>query len=334
MKIIQFTDFQGKRRVGIVIDEYTIKMLVGEQTVYNLAQKAIQQHRALSELLNDQPVARSIDYEALIAEKRLLPPLDHPDPAHMLISGTGLTHLGSADARDQMHKQNPENKTDSMKMFQMGLEGGKPPAGQRAHPSWRGVQPEWFYKGDGQWVVAPYQTIHSPAFALDHGEEPEIVGLYVIGPQGQPYRLGFALGNEFSDHVMERQNYLYLAHSKLRPSSFGPEARLGALPQDIRGNARILRQGTVIWEKAFLSGEQNMSHSIANLEYHHFKYPHFRHPGDVHIHFFGTATLSFAHGITLQPEDEIEIQAEVFGRPLRNRLAIADTAKPQVFALY
>jgi hypothetical protein len=308
-------------------------MLVGEQTVYNLAQKAIQQHRPLSKLLNDQPIARRIDYEALIAEKRLLPPLDHPDPAHMLISGTGLTHLGSADARDQMHKQNSENETDSMRMFQMGLKDGKPPAGQSAPRDWLGVQPEWFYKGDGHWIVAPYQTIYSPAFALDHGEEPEIVGLYMIGPQGQPYRLGFALGNEFSDHIMERQNYLYLAHSKLRPSSFGPEVRLGELPQDIRGKVRILREKTVIWEKAFLSGEQNMSHSIANLEYHHFKYPHFRHPGDVHIHFFGTATLSFADGITLQSGDEIEIQAKALGRPLRNRLAIMDTAKPQILTL-
>ena len=44
-------------------------------------------------------------------------------------------------------------------------------------------------------------------------------------------RLGFALANEFSDHVTERGNYLWLAHSKLRPASFGPEMLLGDLPQ-------------------------------------------------------------------------------------------------------
>ncbi len=327
MRIIQFTDFQARKRVGIVVDAYTVEMLAGEQTVYHLAQKAIQRHRALPELLSDHKIARRIDYEALIAEKRLLPPLYHPDPAHMLISGTGLTHLGSADARDRMHKQNTGKVTDSMRMFQMGLEEGKPSEGQS------GVQPEWFYKGDGRWVVAPYQTLYSPSFALDYGEEPEVVGLYVIGPQGTPYRLGFALGNEFSDHIMERQNYLYLAHSKLRPSSFGPEVRLGKLPQDIRGKARILRKEAVVWEKDFFSGEKNMSHSIANLEYHHFKYPHFRHPGDVHVHFFGTATLSFADGITLQPGDEIEIEAKALGRPLRNPVAIMNTGKPQILAL-
>ncbi len=34
----------------------------------------------------------------------MLAPLDHPDPAHLLVTGTGLTHLGSAEGRDSMHK--------------------------------------------------------------------------------------------------------------------------------------------------------------------------------------------------------------------------------------
>ncbi len=65
-----------------------------------------------------------------------------------------------------------------------------------------------------------------------------------------------------------------------------------------------------------------MSHSIANLEYHHFKYDLFRRPGDVHAHFFGTATLSFADGITTQDGDEFEISSALFGRPIRNRLMV------------
>ena len=76
-----------------------------------------------------------------------------------------------------------------------------------------------------------------------------------------------------------------------------PELRLGELPADIRGVSRILRGGAVIWERPFLTGEANMSHSIANLEHHHFKYAAFRRPGEVHVHFFGTATLSFSDGI-------------------------------------
>src|SRR5437762_13337771 len=93
----------------------------------------------------------------------------------------------------------------------------------------------------------------------------------VIASNGTPFRIGFTLSNEFSDHVTERINYLYLAHSKLRPASFGPEIRVGAPPADIRGMSRIKRGAKVIWEKPFLSGEANMSHTFANLEHHHFK---------------------------------------------------------------
>jgi hypothetical protein len=54
-----------------------------------------------------------------------------------------------------MHKKiggDVESLSDSMKMFRMGVEGGKPP------PARRGVQPEWFYKGDGSIVRASGQA--------------------------------------------------------------------------------------------------------------------------------------------------------------------------------
>ena len=95
---------------------------------------------------------------------------------------------------------------------------------------------------------------------------------------------------------------------------------LGDLPSHVAGTSRLYRDGEVIWEKQFVSGEDNMSHSLANLEYHHFKYDLFRRPGDVHAHFFGTATLSFADGVTTQDGDEFEIESPLFGRPIRNRL--------------
>jgi hypothetical protein len=230
--------------------------------------------------------------------------------------------LGSAAARDAMH-QNLKQKaeagalTDSMRMFQWGVEGGMP---QGDMP---GAQPEWFYKGDGSIVAAPGQALASPDFALDGGEEPELVGLYLIGPDGTPHRLGYAIGNEFSDHVTERQNYLYLAHSKLRACAVGPELRTGELPADLRGSSRIRRGERVLWEKPFLTGEANMCHSLANLEYHHFKYAAHRRPGDVHLHFFGTATLSFADDMRAQPGDVFEIELPALGAPLRNPLRSA-----------
>jgi hypothetical protein len=288
----------------------------GASSVRDLALEALASGRGLAETVAAHGLGEAVDLVAQAEAGNLLAPIHHPDPAHLHLTGTGLTHLGSASTRSAMHaKANADDATDSMKMFRMGLEDGKP-------TSLPGVQPEWFYKGNGVHVAAPGTPLVSPAFALDGGEEPEIAGIYVVGEDGTPARVGWALANEFSDHVTERINYLYLAHSKLRPASIGPEILVGELPQDIRGESRIRRGGEVIWNKPFLSGEANMSHSFANLEHHHFKYAIFRQPGDVHVHMFGTATLSFADGVKPQAGDVFEIEAPAFGLPLRNPLAI------------
>jgi hypothetical protein len=47
-----------------------------------------------------------------------------------------------------------------------------------------------------------------------------------------------------------------------------------------------------------------------------------RRPGDIHVHCFGTATLSFAAGIRTQAGDVFEISAPEFGLPLANPLAV------------
>jgi hypothetical protein len=286
-------------------------------STYALAQEAVNTGKRLADTILAHGLGETVDLAALLARGRVTLPVSHPDPAHLHLTGTGLTHLGSASARDAMHAKltGEADLTDSMRMFRKGLEGGRPA------PGTVGAQPEWFYKGNGYTAVAPGATLEAPGFAADGGEEPEIAGLYLIGPDGTPHRIGWALGNEFSDHVTERENYLWLAHSKLRVASFGPEILLGDLPADVRGQSRIRRAGAVIWEKPFLSGEANMSHTLANLEHHHFKYPIFRQPGDLHVHFFGTATLSFADGLKTTTGDVFEIEAPEFGLPLCNPLA-------------
>jgi len=328
MRLAQFVDETGKRALAVTARGES-RLVRGARTTLDLARQAIDSGLSLRKLIADRGVGRPVDLLRALKERRVLPPIDHKDPAHVLVTGTGLTHLGSAEGRDRMHKDlsDPSKLTDSMRMFKLGLEGGKPGKGET------GVQPEWFYKGDGSIIVAPEGGLPSPAFALDGGEEPEIVGIYVIAEDGAPVRIGFALGNEFSDHVTERQNYLLLAHSKLRPASLGPELLVGDLPADIQGVSRIRRGRDVIWEKPFLSGEQNMAHSVANLEAHHFKYALFRRPGDVHLHFFGTATLSFSDGVQTQRGDVFEIASEPFGLPLRNRLGAESASKVKVRVL-
>jgi len=321
MRLTQVRTPSGERRVA-ASDGGRSRLLPGTATTYMLARAAILLGSHLDALVEARLASapeEPIDLPQAYGEGRILAPIDHPDPAHLIVSGTGLTHLGSAESRDKMHKDmaDPAKQTDSMKIFKKGVEGGRPA------PGTVGVQPEWFYKGDGSTVVAPGAAFPSPEFALDGGDEGEIVGLYVVAPDGTPWRVGFALGNEFSDHVMERENYLYLAHSKLRACSFGPELLIGSLADHVEGWATILRDGKTLWEKRFLSGEANMCHSFANLEAHHFKYPLFRRPGDVHVHYFGAATLSCLDGVRPRPGDVFELAVPLFGLPLRNGLAAA-----------
>jgi hypothetical protein len=291
----------------------------GAASTYALALEAIASGQSLAATIAAHGLGEAVDLARLLDEGRVTLPVTHPDPAHLHLTGTGLTHLGSASARDAMHTKldTAEVLTDSMRMFKMGLEGGRPMPGQI------GAQPEWFYKGNGHAAVAPGQPLTAPPCAEDGGEEPEVAGIYIIAPDGQPFRIGWALANEFSDHVVEKVNYLWLAHSKLRPASFGPEILVGDLPADLQGTSRIRRGGRVIWEKPFLSGEANMSHTYANLEHHHFKYGIFCQPGDLHVHMFGTATLSVADGIKTEAGDMFEIEAPPFGLPLKNPLAFA-----------
>lgn len=318
LRLLQHRAADGARSV-IAADGASDAFVCGIDSVRSLANKAIALGTDLAGAVAACGLGSAVDIAAELAAGRLLAPIDHPDAAHLFMTGTGLTHLGSAEGRDKMHREAAaaETQTDSMRIFLEGVENGKPAAGEVGH------QPEWFYKGNGFGLVGPGKPLMSPSFAKDGGEEPELAGIYLIGEDGTPFRLGVCLANEFSDHVTERHNYLWLAHSKLRQAALGPELLVGPLPMQIEGISRIYRDGTVFWEKPFLSGEENMSHSFANLEAHHFKYDVFRQPGDVHVHFFGTATLSFSEGIKTEVGDQFEMAAAPFTLPLRNTLAQA-----------
>jgi hypothetical protein len=318
LRLLQHRSADGARSV-ILAEGDAAHILPGVTSTRELALRAIADGVTLADAAKACGQGEAIDIAAEFAAGNLLAPIDHADSAHLLMTGTGLTHLGSAEGRDKMHQaaSSGSNLTDSMRMFLEGLEGGKPAKGTE------GQQPEWFYKGDGQLLVGPGEALVMPAFAKDGGEEPELAGIYLVGEDGTPYRLGLALANEFSDHVTERHNYLWLAHSKLRQAALGPELLLGTPPQKIEGTSKVIRDGETIWEKPFLSGEDNMSHTFANLEHHHFKYDLFRRPGDVHVHFFGTATLSFADGVTTEEGDVFEIAAAPFTLPVSNPLARA-----------
>jgi hypothetical protein len=320
VRLVQLTDRDLRRRAAVVEDD-ELRLIPKFDSVYRIALLALEQERPLIEVVNENVSDHTFSYDEVYlgeSEWSLIPCFDHPEErARCLISGTGLTHLASAKNRDSMHAdQQAKPVTDSMRMYEWGVEGGKPAEGQI------GVAPEWFYKGTGTILRGHGEPLEVPWFAEDGGEEPEIAGAYLIDWSGVPRRVGLMIGNEFSDHVMERKNYLYLAPSKLRTCAIGPELVLDAEFGDVRGETRILRGDTVVWSKDLATGEANMCHSLANMEHHHFKYAAHRQPGDVHIHFFGAGAFSFGAGIALEQGDVMEVAFDGFGRPLRNPITI------------
>jgi hypothetical protein len=314
----------GSSRRVAVVEEPHLRCLTEVQSLYELVQRCLSCGQHLSEQALALANGDVLDYNAIYAgtsEWRLLVPIDVPgSPSRLTIAGTGLTHLGSAKERQAMHLADAakaaETVTDSMRMFQLGMEGGRPVAGEI------GTAPEWFYKGNGFMLQAPFAPLMIPAYAEDGGEEAELAGIYVIGPDRIPYRIGMATGNEFSDHQFEKRNYLNLAGSKLRTCSLGPELVVGAEFLSVIGEVRIERRSETIWSKKVETGEKNMCHSLANLEHHHFKFEGHRQPGDVHVHFFGAHSLSFSEGIVLKDGDWIDVCYDGFGRALRNPIHV------------
>jgi len=341
MRVVQFVIPSVGRRVGFVDgdDVVDVTSATGSLTsVFDVFEASQDSGKSFEETLGDagRGGADRINYAGLLAAEvggdsaYLLAPFDHPDTHRVVVSGTGLTHTGSMKSRDQMHSGDDSSSgagetaeepvTDSAKMFQMGIDGGKPEPGER------GVSPEWFYKGNGTIVRGPGEGLEIPAFALDGGEEPELGGCYFIDRAGVPRRVGFTLGNEWADHETERINYLYLAPSKLRSCAIGPELVTDFVFDELTLECTVERYGELIYESGPLySGEEYMSHTLANCEDHHFKYPLHRIPGDAHIHFFGTSQLSYTtRDWKFQPGDVISISSEGFSAPLSNPVIAGD----------
>ncbi len=316
---------KGRQRKVALVEEPKLRLLDQTSSTYSLAQEAVTSGAKLTALVQKKLSNEALDYDPIYkgeSDWRVLLPIDHPEePTRCLVSGTGLTHLGSARDRQDMHAMAAENLTDSMKMFRWGIDGGRPADGQIGTP------PEWFYKGTGTLLRAHNEPLDVPPYAEDGGEEAEIAGIYLIDAEGRPRRVGMTCGNEFSDHVFEKKNYLNLAGSKLRTASLGPELAIDPAFDSVAGEVSIERLGHPLWTKSIRTGETEMCHSLRNMEHHHFKYETHRRPGDVHVHFFGAVSLSFGEGIRLATGDVMQIQFAGFGRALRNPLKAA-TAKP------
>ena len=328
MRLLQLRDGSGNRQVGLVEDA-SVRLLDGVDSMFSLAERALSSGAPLASLIEHAAGKSKVSYDEIYEGNsgwRILPAIDHPaEPTRCLVTGTGLTHLKSAENRQAMHAAGAA-PSDSMKMYEWGIEGGRPPVGQF------GVSPEWFYKGSGAILRGHGEPLLVPPHAKDGGEEAEIAGIYIVDRDGTPRRIGMAAGNEFSDHVFEEKNYLYLAASKLMTCALGPELIVDPDFRCVNGEVSIERGGKVIWHSSIRSGEEVMCHNLANMEHHHFKHPAHRSPGDLHVHFFGADAFSFGDHVQLQDGDVMQVQFSGFGRPLRNPVRV-DRSPQSFFAV-
>lgn len=287
-RLVQFLDTTGKRSVAAVTEDGRAWLVRGADSVYELAAYAGAAGKSLRETLMTFGFGEPVDIPTVLREGRALPPIDHPDPAHLLVTGTSLTSCGSI---------------------------------------------QWFYKGDGSTVVPPGGPITSWQLDAPVSTEPELAGVYVIGEDGSPLRVGFALANGLCDDQASVQSRDAGLPSQVRQSSFGPEILIGLPPREVRGYARVRRNEEIIYENRFLSGEGNMVRATHSLEVDHFRHESFRRPGDIHIHCFAVAPQPRADAVQLEPDDLCEIEAEPFAFPLSIRVGAVAAEPPAVRSL-
>jgi hypothetical protein len=99
---------RGEVRRVASVEEPQLRLLDGCCSIYELANLALAKGSKLSEAVGQRAAGDRLDYDPIYrgqSEWRILPPIDHPDePARCLLSGTGLTHLGSARNRQSMRR--------------------------------------------------------------------------------------------------------------------------------------------------------------------------------------------------------------------------------------
>src|ERR1700753_2051513 len=105
MRLVQFHERDGRRGLAVLAEDGSARLVEGAATAYELATRAVAEKLSLEALVARLGLGGAVDIRQALAEKRVLAPLDHPDPAHLVVTGTGLTHLGSAEGRGAMDKK-------------------------------------------------------------------------------------------------------------------------------------------------------------------------------------------------------------------------------------
>ena len=88
MNLIQFFASNGERAVGQVVGDVT-RQVNDATSVYDLALAALARNIGIGALIAEKGLGATVDKAVILAEGRMLAPVDHPDPAHRF----GSEHL-------------------------------------------------------------------------------------------------------------------------------------------------------------------------------------------------------------------------------------------------
>jgi hypothetical protein len=282
-RLVQIVHEEFGRRVALV-NENELHLLSTYRSVYTFALAAIEIGVPLRELLSTDLSGIVLNYDeihTLASGWRFLPSFDHPqDLARCHVSGCANAHTGSREGRP--------------------------------------VAPPWFTKGNGAHLRAHGEALTIPAFAAGGSEEIELAAVWVITPNGSPLLIGLTPGNEFCDPAMEAADARMRSHGKLRTCAIGPEVMIDGKFTETHGSVRIERGTKQIWSRTVATGSPLTQFSLEEIEESLFRYDAHRIPGDAHVHYLGGSVCSYNEGIRLEAGDQVVIEWEGFGRPLRN----------------
>ena len=121
MELVQFENPRAREAHVGYVDGDVVRDVTADRAdlayVYDLFQAAFAARRPLVDFVRSLVPSNStasFSMRALLSGTPggstpfVCPPLDHADPHRVLVTGTGLTHTGSMQSRDQMHAAQKE----------------------------------------------------------------------------------------------------------------------------------------------------------------------------------------------------------------------------------
>ncbi len=190
----------------------------------------------------------------------------------------------------------------------------------------------WFFRGNGATLVGSGQPLQQPDFGMGAAARAAVVGLYIIADDGTPCRLGWALGNDFTDDRVLGLGPAHRAPARLRASAVGPELVFGDLPREITGSVRLRRGSEVVEEVASPWGRRRWGKRWQRWRRTIFG---IRCSGGRGTCIFTSSLAVTARRLATaaQAGDVFEIAAPDFGLPLVSPLAAVNWAAPKIRVL-